>query len=214
VLARDEPDVRISLVREHPNMRRICVFAGSSIGARPEYAEAARTLGRELAGRGLGVVYGGASVGLMGELADAALAAGGEVIGVLPRNLFVKEVAHTGLTQMHSVGSMHERKALMSDLSDGFIALPGGFGTFDELFEIITWAQIGIHAKPIGLLDVCGYYAPLLTLIKHASREGFIGAAQARLPLRATTPRVLVKSLLAYQPRVPVAPLAVPPPEP
>jgi uncharacterized protein (TIGR00730 family) len=194
-------------------MHRICVFAGSSEGARPEYAEAARALGHELALRGLGIVYGGSSRGLMGALADAALAAGGEVIGVLPRNLFVREVAHEGLTRMHMVGSMHERKALMSDLADGFVALPGGFGTFDELFEIVTWAQIGIHAKPIGLLDVRGYFDPLIALIQHASREGFIGAEETHLLQRAHTSATLLDALLAYQPTVSLAQYVIPPPE-
>ncbi len=194
-------------------MRRICVFAGSSDGARPEYAEAARALGTELASRGLGVVYGGSSVGLMGTLADAALAAGGEVIGVLPENLFAREVAHEGLTRLHRVGSMHERKALMADLADGFIALPGGFGTFDELFEIVTWAQIGIHAKPIGLLDVCDYFAPLVALVEHAAHEGFIGRAQTGLLLRADSPAALLETLLASRPAIPVAQWVIPPPE-
>ncbi|MBF6589417.1 MAG: TIGR00730 family Rossman fold protein [Ktedonobacterales bacterium] len=184
-------------------MRRICVFAGSSCGARQEYAEAARALGRELALRGLGVVYGGASVGLMGAVADAALAAGGEVIGVLPRDLFRTEVAHPHLTQLHEVGSMHERKALMADLADGFVALPGGFGTFDELFEIVTWAQIGIHRKPIGLVDVDDYFAPLVALVNHIAAEGFIAAAHAQLLLRAPTPAALLDLLLASQPRMP-----------
>src|SRR5260370_39829315 len=148
-------------------MRRICVFAGSNVGVRPEYSEAARALGRELVKRGLGLVYGGASVGLMGVLENTVLAEGGEVIGVMPRGLFRREVPHMGLTEMHEVNSMHERKALMADLADGFIALPGGFGTFDELFEITTWAQIGLHSKPIGVLDVAGSFAPLIALIVH-----------------------------------------------
>jgi uncharacterized protein (TIGR00730 family) len=194
-------------------MHRICVFAGSSEGTRPEYAEAARAMGQELARRGIGIVYGGSSRGMMGALADATLAAGAEVIGVLPRDLFVREVAHQGLTRMHMVGSMHERKALMSDLADGFIALPGGFGTFDELFEIVTWAQIGIHAKPIGMLDVCGYFDPLIALVRHASREGFIGAEQTHLLLQAPTPTALLDALLAYQPTVPLAQYVIPPPQ-
>jgi uncharacterized protein (TIGR00730 family) len=176
-------------------MRRVCVFAGSSVGSRPEYTEAARALGQELARQGLGVVYGGASVGLMGTLADAALAAGGEVIGVMPRGLFRREVGHAGLTQLREVGSMHERKALMADLADAFIALPGGYGTFDELFEIVTWAQIGLHEKPIGLLDVRGYFAPLLELVRHATAEGFIPPAQAALLLRDTEPKALLRRM-------------------
>jgi uncharacterized protein (TIGR00730 family) len=178
-------------------MRRICVFAGSSSGARAEYTAAARALGGELARRGLGLVYGGASRGLMGVVADAALEAGAEVIGVLPRGLFAREVAHTGLTELHEVGSMHERKALMSDLADGFIALPGGFGTFDELFEIVTWAQIGLHTKPIGLLDAAGYYAPLLALVAHAMAEGFIPTRSTPLLLRGDSPAALLDALAA-----------------
>jgi len=191
-------------------MRRICVFAGSNPGRREEYAQAARALGRELAARGLGMVYGGASVGLMSIAADAALEAGGEVIGVLPRGLFKREVAHAGLTALHKVGSMHKRKALMADLSDGFIALPGGYGTFDELFEIVTWAQIGLHAKPVGLLDVAGYYQPLFDLVAHAAAEGFIPAAHAHL-LRADDPVALLDALSTYTPSTEPFPYAAPP---
>ena len=181
-------------------MRRICVFAGSLSGKRPVYNEMAQALGRELACRGIGLVYGGASRGLMGVTADAALAAGGEVIGVLPRGLFVREVAHQGLSEMREVDSMHERKALMAQLSDGFIALPGGFGTCDELFEAVTWAQIGIHQKPVGLLDVNGYFAALLMFVAHAADEGFIPPAQVELLLRATDPVALLDSFASYQP--------------
>jgi uncharacterized protein (TIGR00730 family) len=179
-------------------VRCICVFAGSSSGARAEYAEAAQALGREMARRGLGLVYGGARRGLMGALADAALAEGGEVIGVIPRGLFQREVAHHGLTTLHEVASMHERKALMSDLADGFIALPGGYGTFDELFEIVTWAQLGIHTKPIGLLDVREYFAPLLTLIERATQEGFVPPAHATPLLRAESPNELLDRLASF----------------
>lgn len=161
----------------------------------------ARALGQELADRGLGVVYGGASRGLMGVVADAALAAGGEVIGVLPRGLFVREVAHLGLTELREVDSMHERKALMAQLSDGFIALPGGFGTCDELFEALTWAQIGIHQKPVGLLDVNEYFSTLLAFVEHASAEGFISApVQTNLLLRAHAPTALLDTFARYQP--------------
>lgn len=194
-------------------MRRICVFAGSSKGKRPEYAEAAAALGRELAARGLGLVYGGASIGLMAEVANSVLAAGGEVIGVLPKGLFVREVAHAGLSELREVGSMHKRKALMADLADGFIALPGGFGTFDELFEIVTWAQIGLHAKPIGLLDIAGYFDPLLGLVKHAAREGFIAPTQTKLLRCAPTPSALLDALVAAAPVISSAKWAVPPPE-
>jgi uncharacterized protein (TIGR00730 family) len=182
------------------SMQRICVFAGSSPGAQPEYAQAAGRLGRALAERGLGLVYGGSSVGLMGVLADAALGAGGEVIGVLPRGLFRREVAHTGLTHLHEVASMHERKSRMADLADAFIALPGGFGTFDELFEIVTWAQIGLHRKPIALLDVAGYFDPLLELVAHAAAEGFIPPANAGMLLVDRDPTALLDRLAAYTP--------------
>lgn len=181
-------------------MRRICVFAGSNSGARPEFAEAAQALGTELAQRGLGLVYGGSSTGLMGAVADAALAAGSAVIGVMPQGLFRREVAHLGLTELREVGSMHERKALMADLADGFIALPGGYGTFDELFEIVTWAQIGISEKPIGLLDVADYFAPLDSLVAHAAREGFIPASHTALLMRDTDPAALLDRLATYTP--------------
>ena len=149
----------------------------------------------------------------MGALADAALDEGAEVIGVLPRGLFVREVAHTGISYLYQVESMHARKALMADLADGFIALPGGFGTFDELFEILTWAQIGLHRKPIGLLDIQGYFAPLFALVKHAIREGFVAADHAPLLLRARTSAALLDALAAYQPVAPLAKWVTPPPE-
>jgi uncharacterized protein (TIGR00730 family) len=192
-------------------VRRICVFAGSSPGARPVYTEVAQALGGELARRGLGLVYGGASRGLMGVVADAALAAGGEVIGVLPRGLFVREVAHQGLTELFEVGSMHERKALMSQLSDGFIALPGGYGTCDELFEAVTWAQVGIHQKPVGLLEVHDYFATLLAFVAHASDEGFIPAAQTGLLIRETDPAALLDAFARYQPPADTIPPPTPP---
>ena len=181
-------------------MQRICVFAGSNYGNRPEYRQAAQALGQELAARGLGLVYGGAEVGLMGVIADTVLAHGGEVIGVIPRGLFKREIAHSGLTQLHEVSSMHERKALMADLADGFIALPGGFGTFDELFEITTWAQLGLHNKPIGLLDAAGYFTPLLALITHASTEGFIPPRHTDIILHESTPSVLLDRFAFYAP--------------
>jgi uncharacterized protein (TIGR00730 family) len=181
-------------------MHAVCVFCGSSLGKRPEYAQAAQALGRELAARRLGLVYGGSSVGLMGVLADAALAAGGAVTGVLPRELFRREVAHTGLTTLHEVGSMHERKALMVQLADAFVVLPGGFGTCDELFEVVTWAQIGLHSKPIGLLDVGGFFAPLLAMVAHTIEEGFIPAKHLHLLLREETPAALLDRLQSYAP--------------
>jgi uncharacterized protein (TIGR00730 family) len=181
-------------------MHRICVFAGSNLGKRPEYQQAAQALGQTLVARGLGLVYGGASVGLMGVVADSVLAAGGEVIGVLPRALFRREVAHTHLTELHEVSSMHERKALMADLADGFIALPGGLGTFDELFEITTWAQLGLHTKPVGLLNVADYYTPLLALIAHAAKEGFIPPGHARLLLHEDNVTALLDAFENYMP--------------
>jgi uncharacterized protein (TIGR00730 family) len=155
-------------------VRRICVFCGASSGRLPDYAEAARAFGTELARRGLGLVYGGGRVGLMGAVADAALAGGGEVIGVIPQELVDRELAHGGLTELRVVGSLHERKALMAELSDGFVALPGGFGTLDELLEQLTWSQLGLHEKPIGLLDVQEYWRPLIALARHATDEGFV----------------------------------------
>ena len=155
-------------------MQRICVFAGANAGARDAYLEAARALGAEIARRGHGLVYGGASRGLMGACADAALTGGGEVVGVLPRALCTREIAHPGITELRIVASLHERKAVMSALSDAVVALPGGCGTMDELFEAITWAQLGLHEKPIGLFDAGGYYAPLNALLDHMTAEGFV----------------------------------------
>ncbi len=155
-------------------MKRICVYLGSSPGARPAYTRAAEELARLLAERGLGLVYGGASVGTMGVLADAMLAAGGEAIGVIPGDLHDKEIGHPGLSDLHVVASMHERKQLMLDLADGFVCLPGGSGTLEELFETFTWLQLGLHAKPIGLLDVEGYWSPLVAFLDHAVQERFV----------------------------------------
>jgi uncharacterized protein (TIGR00730 family) len=155
-------------------MKRICIFCGSSSGTLPDYTGAARRLAATLAGAGIGVVYGGASVGVMGALADATLEAGGEVTGVIPRALWEREVAHTGVTTLEVVESMHQRKARMAELADAFIALPGGIGTMEELFEIWTWGQLGLHRKPFGLLDVAGYYAPLIVFLDHAAAQGFV----------------------------------------
>lgn len=157
-------------------LKRVCVFCGANSGIRPVFAEAARQLACELADRGMGVVYGGGNVGLMGEVADAALGSGAEVIGVIPRSLVDRELAHAGLSALHIVGTMHERKALMADLSDAFIALPGGFGTLDEYFEVLTWAQLGLHAKPCGLLNVNGYFDHLLAFLDRAVTEGLLQA--------------------------------------
>ena len=181
-------------------MKRLCVFCGSSPGADPVYAGAARALGTLLAHEGLGLVYGGGNVGLMGLLAEATLAAGGEVIGVLPRALADLELAHHGLTKLHIVASMHERKALMADLADGFIALPGGFGTLDEFCEVLTWAQLGIHAKPCGLLNVAGFFDAFLAQVRHAVSERFIRAEHRDLMLTATDPVELLRQMRAFQP--------------
>ena len=155
-------------------MKRICVFAGSSKGVRTEYREAARTLGHALGARGIAVVYGAGGIGLMGVLADAVLESGGEITGVIPDKLMDMEVAHEGITELRVVRTMHERKALMAELSDGFITLPGGLGTLEETMEMITWLQLGYHAKPVGLLNIRGYYDPLLAFFRHMSEEGFI----------------------------------------
>jgi len=178
-------------------VRSVCVFCGSRPGSHPEYTEAARRLGTELARQGLTLVYGGASVGLMGTVASAALTAGGRVVGVLPDFLGAREIAHLGLTEFLRVGSMHERKALMAERSDAFIALPGGFGTLDELFEIVTWAQLGLHRKPMGLLDTRGFYQPLLAMARHMADAGFVPPEQA-LPFAVSdSPAELVERLLA-----------------
>ncbi len=162
---------------------RLCVFCGSKTGTKPEYVAAARALGKELAARHIGLVYGGASIGVMGAIADAVLAGEGEAIGIIPHGVFEREVAHTALTELHVVHSMHARKALMAEKSDAFLALPGGLGTFDELFEMLTWKQIGIHDKPIGLLDVEGYFSETLRMIQRAEDDGFLD----RAPLAITS---------------------------
>jgi len=183
-------------------MKRICVFAGSSAGARPEYVAAASELGRVLATRGIGLVYGGARVGLMGAVADAVLAGGGSVIGVIPRALVEKEVAHDGLTELRVVGSMHERKALMAELSDGFVALPGGWGTLEEMFEILTWAQLGLHRKPCGLLNVQGYFDQLLSFLDHTVEQGFVRREYGSLLSVSDAPAPLLDALAGLRPPV------------
>jgi len=174
-------------------MRRICVFAGSSPGGRPGYRTAAEALGRTLATRGVGLVYGGARVGLMGTLADAVLAGGGQVIGVIPEALVAKEVAHNGLTELRVVFSMHERKAAMADLSDGFIAIPGGWGTLEELFEVLTWGQLGLHQKPCGLLNVENYFDGLLSFTDHMVNEGFVRRENSAMISVSNDPAALVE---------------------
>src|SRR3712207_4846874 len=181
-------------------MERVCVYCGSSPGARPEYRTAAEELGRALAGRGIVLVYGGGHVGLMGAVADAARAAGGEVIGVIPRALVDREVAHTGLDDLRVVGSMHERNALMADLADAFVALLGGVGTLEELVEIMTWTQLGLHAKPCGVLDVECYYADLLAFLDHAVRERFLRPEHRALLVHADAPAALLDALAAWVP--------------
>jgi uncharacterized protein (TIGR00730 family) len=179
------------------DLRRVCVFCGSSRGADPTYAEATEALATELVRRGIGVVYGGGSVGLMGVLADTVLAAGGEVIGVIPRFLHRREIMHGGVTDLRVVESMHARKALMADLSDGFVVLPGGIGTFEEAFESMTWTQLGIHNKPVGLLDVAGFWDPLRALLARAVAEGFLRADVAAIP-HDTDPAGLLDALAAW----------------
>lgn len=181
-------------------LKRVCVFCGSSFGARPQYREAAEQLGTLLARRNIGLVYGGGCVGLMGALADAALAAGGEVIGVIPESLLRREVGHRGVTKLHVVETMHERKALMADLADAFIALPGGYGTLEEFCEIVTWSQLGIQRKPCGLLNVERYWGGLLGVLEHAVDEGFVRPENSQLVLLATTPEGMLERLLEWEP--------------
>ena len=180
--------------------KKICVFLGSSVGLQPEYADVAKRLGQALVRRNLGLVYGGANLGLMAVLADTVLAEGGEVIGVIPQMLVDKEIAHRRLTELRIVGSMHERKAMMADLADGFIALPGGLGTFEEFFEVWTWGQLGLHAKPSGLLDVCGYFSHLITFLDHAVEERFLRQENRDLLLWATEPDKLLDLFENYRP--------------
>jgi uncharacterized protein (TIGR00730 family) len=180
-------------------MRRLAVFCGSSAGARPEYAAAAREMGRLLAAEGVGLVYGGGRVGLMGVVADAVLEGGGEAIGVIPDALMRREVGHAGLTELHVVDSMHERKARMADLADGFVALAGGFGTFEEFCEVLTWSQLGIHPKPCGLLNTAGYYAPLLAMFDHAVAESFVRPQHRALVLEAPEPARLLERLRDFR---------------
>ena len=184
----------------HARLRRICVFCGSNAGRRPEYADAARAMGRVLAERGLGLVYGGGKVGLMGIVADTVLAGGGEVVGVIPEALMAREVGHAGLTELHVVRTMHERKAMMADLADGFVAMPGGFGTFEEFCEVLTWSQLGFHPKPCGLLNVAGYYDPLLALFDHAVEEGFVPRPHRVLVMEESDPARLLDRFADFRP--------------
>jgi hypothetical protein len=179
-------------------LRRVCVYCGSSEGDRPAYRRAAEDLATALARRGIGVVYGGASVGLMGAVADAALAAGGEVVGVIPQSLVDREIAHPGV-DLRIVATMHERKALMADLADAFVALPGGAGTLEELFETYTWAQLGMHAKPCALLDVEGYWSGLRGFLDHAAAEGFLRPAHRAMLLAEEDAEALLAAFAAYE---------------
>ena len=181
-------------------MQRICVFCGSNSGISPGYPAAAADLGRQLAARQVALVYGGSNVGLMGTLADSALKAGGHVIGVIPRSLVDLEVAHRGLPDLRIVETMHERKALMADLADGFVAMPGGYGTFDELCEILTWAQLGIHSKPVGLLNTLGYWNPFLEFLDRAVDAGFLKPAHRQLIEVRPMALELLNLLLAAKP--------------
>jgi uncharacterized protein (TIGR00730 family) len=179
-------------------MRRLCVYAGSNAGARPEYAQAAAALARELVARGIGLVFGGGKVGLMGVLADTVLEGGGEATGVIPQALVDREVGHGGLTELRVVGSMHERKALMAELADGFVAVPGGIGTLEELIEMYTWSQLGIHAKPCGVLDAGGFYTSLLGLLDHMVAEGFLRAEHRGVMLSDADPAALLDRMEAW----------------
>ena len=178
---------------------RLCVFCGSNSGINPAYGEVARVLAAELARRQIGIVYGGGNVGLMGVVADAALAAGGEVIGVIPHGLVSRELAHSGVTKLHVVDSMHDRKALMAELSDGFIALPGGFGTLEEFCEVVTWTQLGVHLKPCGLLNAAGYYDGLLSFLAHALKEEFLKPTHFEIVVTASDAASLIDRLLAWR---------------
>jgi uncharacterized protein (TIGR00730 family) len=182
-------------------VRTLCVFCGSSTPPDIRYPAAARELGALVARRGIGLVYGGGRVGLMGELADAALANGGRVTGVIPVGLFTREVAHRGLTELREVASMHERKQLMYDLSDGFIALPGGLGTLEELAEVATWSQLGLHSKPVVLLDVAAFWDPLVSQLDHMVSVGLLKTANRRIILRASSPEEALATLASAEPR-------------
>jgi len=181
-------------------MKRVCVFCGSSAGSRAEYRACAEELGAELTGRGIGLVFGGGNVGLMGVIADSVLKAGGEAIGVIPEHLMNREIGHKQVAKLHVVRSMHERKALMADLSDAFIALPGGFGTFEEFFEVLTWSQLGLHRKPCGIVNVRDYYTPLLAMLDHAVEERFLKAQNRHLVLARDTPGELLNALEEWRP--------------
>ena len=184
-------------------LKHICVFAGSSAGARPEYRAAAEELGRTLAKRQVNVVFGGGHVGLMGALADAVLAGHGHVTGVIPESLVAREIAHTGLSDLRIVSSMHERKAMMADLADAFVALPGGWGTLEEFFEVLTWAQLGLHQKPCGLLNIAGYFDGLLSFLEHSIDQRFVRRENGALVLVATSVDGMLEQLDRYRAPLP-----------
>ncbi len=181
------------------NIKRICVYCGSSPGKNPAYLLAAKHLAKLLCDRGIGLVYGGAAIGVMGAVADAVLEAGGEAIGVIPKSLAVKEVAHDGLSELHVVASMHERKAMMSELADGFIALPGGWGTLEEVFEILTWAQLGFHHKPCGLLNVEGYYNGLIGFLENMFEQQFVNNLCRPMLMESHQPGALLDQFATYK---------------
>ncbi|WP_030540379.1 TIGR00730 family Rossman fold protein [Sphingobium sp. DC-2] len=185
-------------------MKKLAVYCGSALPADPVYADAARQVGRTLAERGIGVVYGGGRLGLMGAVADAALAAGGEVIGVIPQALVGAEVAHRGCTELHVVQTMHQRKQLFTDLSDGFLTLPGGVGTMDELWEAISWAQLGYHAKPVGLLNIAGFYDQLIAFNRQMIDAGFIRPQHAGILLHDGNLDLLLDRMASYHPHQPI----------
>jgi len=180
-------------------IKKICVYCGSSPGKNPAYSLAATSLAKILCERGIGLVYGGAAVGIMGTVADAVLESGGEVIGVIPKSLAVKEVAHDNLSELHVVASMHERKAMMADLANGFIALPGGWGTLEEIFEILTWAQLGFHDKPCGLLNIEGYYDGLITFLENSFEQQFVNELCRGMLIKSHDPNELLDQFSVYR---------------
>jgi uncharacterized protein (TIGR00730 family) len=181
-------------------MKRICIYSGSNLGSRPEYKESAKLLGKILAENKIELVYGGSSIGLMGEISNEVLKNNGKVIGVMPKGLFSGEMVHKNLTKLIEVENMHERKQTMAELSDGFIALPGGLGTFEELFEVLSWAQLGIHKKPIGILNVSNFFDPLLNMIINTCTEGFMNESNIKLISVSDTPLELIKQMKNYVP--------------
>jgi len=184
---------------EELNIKNICVYCGSSAGKNPAYAQAAATLAQEMCARNIGLVYGGAAVGIMGTVADAVLEAGGQAIGVIPKSLAIKELAHESLTELHVVASMHDRKAMMAELADGFIALPGGWGTLEEIFEILTWAQLGFHDKPCGLLNVERYYDGLIGFLDNSFEQQFVSELYRPMLMTAAEPVSLLDQFAVYQ---------------